>query len=456
MESVWSIKQRFCLSGGSSFLEREGIMFQVQARFRRMDCRRGVTMIELLVVIAIILIIMAILFPLIFRTMEAVREARTALEIKQLDQACETFKMTFGRYPPGRIMLCETMEGYRQAIIEHRCQTWYQERQPDRDALAWLAMDSMEYLKSIFPGIDLNAGHDWNGDGVIDDRQYFLQGDDCLTFFLGGMRYGLGAVDPHGSNRTGGLGFNTDKTNPTKRTTSERLGPFFEFDSSRISYETRTNLTVWNGNFPGDDPDEFLVEPDWSVGSSTGLYPRAGESSLRFFPHYRDQWNRPYYYFAARNGVVDNYVYLYSPFCYRLGLTTTNVANYHYYLADCSMDLSGDVKPPRKLTLPKWPGPRSDSISGTSSTIWLFFVPYIQTYQENIGVTYHNPRRFQIISAGADRDFGSGGYLDLSNPELSRFENYKFIPQENIPRPEEKKANYDNITNINFQRVVPR
>lgn len=405
--------------------------------------RGGWTLVELAISFAIILVIIGLLLPIFLTTWQVAQETKASVEVKKLDAACETFKSTFGRYPPGRILLCESMEGYRQAIVEYLCQTHFQKSKQDKDGLAWLAMDSMEYLKSIFPNIDLNAGHDWNGDGVIDNRQYYLQGDECLIYFLGGMRHGTGALDAQGSNRTPATGFNTDKTSPTKQSSGTRLGPFFQFDEGRITYFTRTNRVVPPGPYEYD-PDETTSEKNWCVGSSTGLHPRPEEQSILFFPHYRDLWGKPYYYFAARAGIVDNYSHMYSPFCYRLGFLTSNFYHYHCFLADISVSFpGGSPNDPEEPDPPK-PG------------VWPGFIPYMQSYQEQLGTSYFNPKRFQIISAGADRQFGSGGMYNPANPEKSTFVNFKPITEQPKPTPDELRANYDNITNINFGRLVPR
>jgi len=181
--------------------------------------RRAFTLVELFVVIAIILVIIGLMFPIFLSTWQNAQDTKTVVEISKLDEACETFKSIFGKYPPGRIMLCETREGYRQAIVQYLCQTHYQYQEQNQRGLAMLAKLSMEYLQSIFPGIDFDEGHDWNGDGIIDDRQYFLQGDEALTYFLGGMRYGPGARDVQGTNRSPPRGFNTDKAHPTRPST---------------------------------------------------------------------------------------------------------------------------------------------------------------------------------------------------------------------------------------------
>jgi type II secretory pathway pseudopilin PulG len=426
--------------------------------------------VELLIVLAIILILMTLGFMVIQRVMLQLNDAKTSREIKQLDQACEQFKSTFGLYPPGRIMLCEDMRGYRAAMIDKLCQEHPQTDPNHQRALEYLAAMSMEYLQAIFPGIDLNAGHDWNGDGVIDDRQYFLTGNESLAFFLGGMRYGKGAVDEAGSNRSPAQGFNVDKTNPTKRSTATRLGPFFAFEEHRLRYQVSIPNQVKPILGPYvecvDPLTEEIIRPGgtdtpgqfWNVGCSSGLMGRPGEQFISFFPRYVDIWNTPFAYFRARAGSVNNYVYLYSPWCYQMGFATTYQANFHSWFAD-NFFLPHLYK--ETLTCEPRPSPsqgeRSNPEDGTYSSRWILAVPYIQT-QQNDQVVYYQAQRFQIISAGPDKQFGTGGFYinDPEKAELSVFKNYKYFVVENIPKSSEHVANFDNITNINFARLVPR
>lgn len=442
---------------------------------KHIKTRRGLTLVELLVVIAIILVIIALSFALLQRTMWSLEDAKVTRELNLLDQACEQFKATFNHFPPGRILLCEDMRGYRAAINDHICQSQQQLDPEHQRALAYMASISMEYLQSIFPGIDLNAGHDWNGDGKIDDRQYFLSGNEALVYFLGGVRYtlpgmptGPGAIDAKGSNRSPPRGFNTDKTNPTKPTTSQRLGPFFEFDASRIVYSVAKPGSGFNtvGAYSGG-LDPVTGQPTmaagtsipsyWNVGCSTGVVGFPGEEFIGFFPRYLDVWRLPYVYFRARNGRTNNYCHLYCPWSYQINFNTSYVANYHCWFADnYYIEHPGTLPQPPTLPI-ALPGKRENPNDGTKSSLWLGIVPYIQNVENGV-VTYHNANRFQIISPGRDRSLGTGGFYikEPSQAELSKFLNFKYFQEENIPSNDEFRANHDNITNINFTRVVPR
>ena len=112
---------------------------------------------------------------------------------------------------------------------------------------------------------------------------------------------------------------------------------------------------------------------------------------------------------------------------------------------------------PPLLSLPGSSPKRLNPDDGSASTDWIEFDPYIESYEAG-QVKYYQPQRFQIVSAGKDKQYGSGGFLhpNPSMAETSIFKNYRYFVEENIPRLDEYQANYDNITNITFARVVPR
>lgn len=234
--------------------------------------RKGFTLIELLVVITIIVILMALTLGVISKVYSFLDETKTVADVNRLAQGCGQFKSIFGRYPPARIILCE--DGATYSTLP--------------GVQAQLGTYSAEYLSAIFPGINLRGiefpvgsgifyGWDWTGrfvsappviNGVPtpgctppgSTAAYSLEGEECLVFFLGGVRPSQG----------GTIGFNTDKTRPTLVSTGARLGPYFEFDASRLA---------------------------------------ASQNSLSggFFQVYRDVYGTPYAYFLARTPGMNNY-----------------------------------------------------------------------------------------------------------------------------------------------------
>jgi prepilin-type N-terminal cleavage/methylation domain-containing protein len=202
--------------------------------------RPAFTLLELMVVILIVVLLAGLLLSAVTKVLIYTDEVRTVSEIGQLSQALEAFRLEFGLYPPSSIILIEN-GAYDRAI----------------PAQAY----SASYLERMFPGIDLTAGHDWNGNG-ISDPPYALEGHEALVLFLGGPPYAS-------LNRAPG-GWHTDKTAPTRppTPTATRLGPFYEFNVGK--------LVAWN-------PAKHL----WGG--------------------YADPYGTPYAYFLARDTSFNNY-----------------------------------------------------------------------------------------------------------------------------------------------------
>lgn len=331
--------------------------------------RNGFTLVELLVVIAIIAILMALTLGVMSKVFSYLDESKVVTEVNRLAESCNLFKSTFGRYPPGKIMLAEQGVVYNNAINALIAPP------PGHTPaqFAALAAYSTEYLSSIFPGINLTAAiHDFNGNGIAGEGGYVvLEGQQCLVFFLGGMRYGTNSP----------IGFNTDKTNPTVQTNGARLGPFFEFESSRL-----TNAA---------------------------------------FPAYNDVYGTPYAYFAAKFPGMNNYANRYVP------------------------NAAALIGPSDCETLTTNPGP-------------VYFVPYFQGTVPTVAVAnwpvatsfkFCKSDTFQIVSAGKDKLWGTGGQYNTTDPEQSIF-----LPASLIPAVTQDmlQANYDNISNVSSGRIVPK
>jgi prepilin-type N-terminal cleavage/methylation domain-containing protein len=178
--------------------------------------RHGFTLIELLVVIFIIATLVGLITGAAIRVLARAAETRTATEIGQLSAAVDNFKSSFKvKNPPSRIKVSETCN-YNVA-----------------GGPGTLDYDSVQYLTSLFPRINLAVGTniDWNGDGMITPSpagDYILEGDQCLVFFLGGIP-SAGAVN-------GCTGFSTNPANPADPPANgyARTPPFYDFKSSRL------------------------------------------------------------------------------------------------------------------------------------------------------------------------------------------------------------------------------
>src|SRR5437667_12646901 len=65
-----------------------------------MSRKKGFTLVEILVVITIITLLVSLLVVLIANIIDKARYAKTAATVKLLDEACKTYHVDFGVYPP--------------------------------------------------------------------------------------------------------------------------------------------------------------------------------------------------------------------------------------------------------------------------------------------------------------------------------------------------------------------
>lgn len=219
---------------------------------------------------------------------------------------------------------------------------------------------SAQYLQAIFTNIDLNLWttsgnkewHDWNGDGKLDDTPFDLQGDECLVYFLGGIPY----RDPTGVIGLGG--FCRDKAKPAIRTNTESS---YEFQAARLVIGYQVNLIRY-----AKTPSEkrFMIARN------------------NQFPVYVDHYGAPFAYFAPRGGGATN-----SYACRYFNPPTYDLPS------DCSAlcDAPAAMSEPRFV--PYW-----ESVNAPPSAP---FPTYL--------FRFYAAEKFQIISAGRDKDFGVGG-----------------------------------------------
>jgi general secretion pathway protein G len=201
--------------------------------------RRGFTLIELMVVVIVISILMALLLPAINSVRMKAKEASVVVEIKQLESAIATFKAKYGIEPPSRISIYLTQAGW------------------NTDAA------SMATIRRIWPQFDFTmsggAGtaypSHWTtiATTVGSNQVINLNSGECLLFFLGGVittannpaqQVGSLAVSPP-------IGFAKNPQYPFGPTTSNREGPFFEFnDISRVMDVDGNGINEWYDPLP--------------------------------------------------------------------------------------------------------------------------------------------------------------------------------------------------------------
>jgi hypothetical protein len=224
----------------------------------------------MLVVVVIIGVIMGLISAAVVKARAAGTAARNRAEISQLELAVEAFKQKYGVYPPSRLLLCEKLSIYQQAV----------QAQPD---LAQLAQDSIAFLTHMFPrlsspnGMDRNYPWsytgpmtgtefvDWNGNRRLDTTPMILEGDQCLVFFLGGI------PDNYRGGPPNCTGFSTNGSNPAAHIFPLPGGgdvnpSLFQFGSDRLVF-TRTD-----GSTPLHPlaPRFFTYLDTYSNGDGTG------------------------------------------------------------------------------------------------------------------------------------------------------------------------------------------
>jgi general secretion pathway protein G len=227
--------------------------------------RFGFTLVEVLMVMLLIAILVGLLVPVIAAAYRRGREAAEITEINSLVTVIERFKDRYGVYPPSQIILREdgdysSASGSPVAAITN-----------DQPMLGvggvFVKEVSIQYLKRIWPQIQLNTSsstggppryidtnnngqvdsgepfYDWNGNNTFDDVTYYLSGDECLVFFLGGIPAGQPLDNPTvraGQGPPSTNGFSRDPRNPTiapiaGTATVSRDDVRYEFDSKRLA-----------------------------------------------------------------------------------------------------------------------------------------------------------------------------------------------------------------------------
>lgn len=169
--------------------------------------RAAFTMIELLIVVAIIAVLVALMTGGVMRVLALGQRTEVSSDIMKMDQSLKIAMQKYNgiTFLPSQLRLRNSMSTYNASDSL------------DRQTLGALrAMFGKRFTSST---ATLNWGVP---DGTV------LDGAECLVFYLGGMIEGGRAV-----------GFAADPQNPTAATTTttgkERIGPFFEFKTNRLS-----------------------------------------------------------------------------------------------------------------------------------------------------------------------------------------------------------------------------
>ena len=301
------------------------------------DCRirKGFTLVELLVVIVIIAILAALIATVAHKARISAMNARMKMEVMALDQAVSAFKARFGSYPP---------DGLSSNSPPTTLFPRYTGVMPTINPITNLQLSVGPQLATWAHGSSPT-----NPGPFFWAQSQFLTPATALVFWLGGMQ------DANGNF----IGFSADPTDPfdAKYATihgagtyqKTRIGPFFDFQASRVS--------------------GYQYFPDNGLGTNLST-------------------NSPYLYFASVNA---NYSTGGSAFGFGFGYgTSTYTSN------------TGCVF---KYTSPTF------TMTGSPTTSFVERSPYYDTSvttSSTSSTAYANQDTFQILCPGMDGAYGYG------------------------------------------------
>ena len=367
---------------------------------------RGFTLVELLVVIVILAILVALLIPAVTGAIRKTRGAAVQAEINQMAQALADFKSKYGDYPPSRVLLSEN--GYLNTTNTTPLPTG-----SSADiTVGQLAQRSISALRKFWPRVVMSttgpvfaggstAWYDFNGDATFQadatggsnafanvPTSFYLQGHECLVFFLGGIPVTSGPVSG-GGVVSGVSGFAKDPVNPFKNATAttNRTPPLFDFNPGRLRVANAHGLPGYIDSFNGTGNNNgFYVY--FSTNLGTGYDPND-------YNRVDTNQSSPNAAETDNNGVTP--------------LTLLFRTSFPVYP-------SGGGSATNQTSSPT-PNPYTSSLPGGASTT---------------AVAFQNPQSFQILAPGADGLYGVGGiYTPTGTSEVLPAEHSSATPAAN-------------------------
>jgi prepilin-type N-terminal cleavage/methylation domain-containing protein len=336
---------------------------------------RAFTLVELLVVIGIIGILTSLASVAMFRGLTAAKQARTAAEVTQLAGGMEQFKLKFGDYPPSYL---NHKDPVSFAMMKRFLAKAFPRCNPDVEIWYIPWCDS---TNSYYPYLDqTNTLNVWDPAGGSPSGALPMSPAQALVFWLSSI--------------------SKDPAHPLSAPTDDRIS-FFDFDNGRIS---RLNTTVSQSNSVSGSGWTVLTgsfsPPTWSQGptaATAGKYPKYNVGT--YAP--RDGSQQAYVYFEARCYLLHAMFLSANPF--PPAATSSNPPPLNNppvpYLSQ-SAPWDNNLPPNGYLDA----GFRTNPTDFDVPTDNLKNItPQSFTVFQSLCV---NPKSFQIISAGADNDFG--------------------------------------------------
>jgi len=384
---------------------------------------RAFTLVELLVVIGIIGILTSIASIAMFRGLTAAKQARTAAEVTQLAGAMEQFKLKFGDYPPSYLNHTDPTSF---ALMRRFLAKAFPRCNPDVEIwyIPWVDTTSTPPTSFYMYVDSSNAFKLWDpAGGTSSASATWMSPAEALVFWL--------------------TSISKDPAHPLSALTTDRYS-FFDFDNARI---TRLNPTASVTN--------NITGSGWSVVTGVSSVPTWGPSQgpTTSTPGSYAKYNPGTY--APRDGSQQGYVY-FEARCYLFyamfptgqyppAATATNPPPLNNppvpYLSqsapwDTNLPPNGYLDAGDTTT-----GTVHDVQTDSSNNI----IPQSFTTFQKLCV---NPKSFQIISAGADNDFGLANVSASAGgaPPVTGV-TYNSIPVNIVYKSYPDGQGYDNLTN---------
>jgi len=337
-------------------------------RFRNVksvEARVAYTLIELLVVIAIIAVLMGLLMSGVMAVSQAKIRAGNSYDLGKLDEAMSTAMKQYGNRStlPGQIVLYNNIDKYRNPSV-YGITGQYELLVLQRSKDALTRMFGGRFFNNALGNKQIV---NWDGTGNANSMA-LLEGHQCLVFYLGGMP----AASASGTTFRM-VGFSPNPADPTAAPVAgeERIGPFYEFESSRL-------LALPSRTFAPNGTNPFLTVANGPQ-----------------FLSYQDRYGIPFAYFGG-TGAKNTYV----NFC-------------------PSLPCPNNPPPPVTATTPSLNnhgGPLAYQESASPAR-------------------FTKPDSWQIISAGKDKQFGLAGLgqsFAIWNPAAGSGDGYARDDQSNF------------------------
>ena len=239
------------------------------------------TLVELMIVIAIIGILASLATVGVMKVLERSKMVTARIEIGQLEAAVSAAKLDLGNLDalPSRIRLAYSYSNFQSP-------TQLGGESPSDFALR---VSTWETFRKAFGKTITGSGSppvfNWRGQGNVPNAttQFLtLEGMEAYVFWLGGI--------PENGKFTG---FAADRSDPTfsEAARSKRKGPYYDFDTTRISGTSASGKLGYNNSYGG--PYAYISNSDYVYFTGTpvstlggNLYPYRTSNSTTASSYY--------------------------------------------------------------------------------------------------------------------------------------------------------------------------